>query len=177
MSCAILSLIRFVSLQNLVTGGYSHWCPMSNRCGGNQDHWALSNPPPVTSPVSPALPGNLMSPLTLPALCLLSRCCLYQLHVTCTNTSTICRAILQNKAKRRYYRPSPDTYSPHKSLTSWTILSSLLGFRFLPLLGKSTYLVISSSHLLIETGLRSCQSLFGKVGGEDRQGLFICHTG
>ena len=125
-------------------------CPMSNQCGGNHDHWALSNPPPVTSPVSPALPGKLMSPphhslTALPALCLLSRCCLYQLHVTCTNTSTICRAILQNKAKRRYYQVQILNLLTNPQLTSRTNhgrKTSLLGLRFLPLFGKSTYLVI-----------------------------------
>ena len=94
MSCSILSdkicitlIFSYRWLQSL-----SVQCPIDvevTRITGYSPA-LLQSPASLVSP----LPGNLMSPHhSLPALCLLSRSCLYQLHVTCTNISTICRAI------------------------------------------------------------------------------------
>ena len=123
-------------------------CPMSNRCGGNHDHWALSNPPPVTSPVSPALPGKLMSPPHSP----LTACSMLAISVLSVSAT-------RHLYKHQHHLPwnilkqskttillSPDTKSRRKNpqltfRTNHGRKNSLLGLRFLPLLGKSTNLV------------------------------------
>ena len=68
LASLVYAVNRFVSLWLQVVAVTE--CPMSNRCGGNQDHWVLTNPPPVTS--QPSLTSTWQ--LNVTTHCLLYAC-------------------------------------------------------------------------------------------------------